>query len=473
MHVSKAIVLLAAVALVACTTLEVGVERTPTLDPARAEQATRVTALETRVAELAQAPAAAPTAEPTADIPTAAPEPAATQGVLAFVRGGDVWVQALPGDEPRRLTADGRSQRPDWSPSGEWLALRKGDGLWVMRADGSSARQIVGANPDHYAWAPGDDRLAYVHAEWGQLRLISPEALANTGDGGLGDGLFEEAPPDGEWYQLLTPVWRQDGAELAFAAVRRNGESGAVTFAGVLTVPAEPGASPELRYDLPEPRSDGIVLGGWTPDGGSLLLWRDPEFSGDYERWTLWALPLGGEPFQLPDMSLPYADFRSGAEGSGRLALTAGGGYTTWENKRLALLDGGEWRDLTDSETVAQSPAFAPDGARLAYVSRPAESDILDRRIWVMDVDDPGRARQITGDPAYRDERPRWSGDGGALLFARITRDGRASLWMVGEGGGAPWQIVDELTPAPEWYGSGGYIDWDLLFDWWTGAPSG
>jgi hypothetical protein len=71
------------------------------------------------------------------------PTPTLGLGKLAYVQGGDIWVKTLPDGEPQRLTADGRNREPRWSPSGQWLAFRKGDyQVWVMRADGSAARPL-------------------------------------------------------------------------------------------------------------------------------------------------------------------------------------------------------------------------------------------------------------------------------------------------------------------------------------------
>jgi hypothetical protein len=38
--------------------------------------------------------------------------------------------------------------------------------------------------------------------------------------------------------------------------------------------------------------------------------------------------------------------------------------------------------------------------------------------------------------------------------------------------GGEPRQVVEELTPAPEWFGTYGHIDWAQHFDWWRGDGS-
>jgi Tol biopolymer transport system component len=99
----------------------------------------------------------------------------------------------------------------------------------------------------------------------------------------------------------------------------------------------------------------------------------------------------------------------------------------------------------------------------------PASSDLLERRIWVRDLGDDV-PRQLTGDPLYRDESPFWSADGEQLFFLRMTRDGRVSLWVIATDGGAPRRLVDELTPAPDWFANEGAPDWAELFSWHPGA---
>src|SRR5579859_2854416 len=51
--------------------------------------------------------------------PTATPLPPSSQhdsSMLATIRAGNVWLQALDG-QPRQLTTDGQSSQPRWSPS--------------------------------------------------------------------------------------------------------------------------------------------------------------------------------------------------------------------------------------------------------------------------------------------------------------------------------------------------------------------
>ncbi len=113
---------------------------------------------------------------------------------------------------------------------------------------------------------------------------------------------------------------------------------------------------------------------------------------------------------------------------------------------------------LTDARTAALGPAWSPDGRRLAYSAAPdrasfdedaIEADLAQRHIWIVNRDGGG-PRQLTSDPAYRDERPLWSADGRQLLFARIDARGQASLWLAGADGSAPVQIADDLGPLPD-----------------------
>ncbi|HEC35587.1 MAG TPA: hypothetical protein ENI39_03530, partial [Anaerolineae bacterium] len=243
---------------------------------------------------------------------------------------------------------------------------------------------------------------------------------------------------------------------------------------------AQAGSEPIELYALPSPPQDGLILAGWTPDGQSILFWRDPLFSASAaaDGLPLLRLPLdGGEPVEVADFTLLHPDFWSVSPTGQQMALTVGSGRETWTNKRIVLLDldTGVLEHLTDESVAAFSPTFSPDGRRIAYVAAPdvghvwggdeAKAGTAQRRIWVMNMDGSDQ-HPVTGDPAYRDERPLWSADGTHVLFARLDEDGRASLWLMDAAGGAPRQVVAELTPAPEWFGYYGHIAWDDLFDW-------
>jgi len=398
-------------------------------------------------------------------------------GRLAYVHGGDVWVKRLPDGEPQPLTEDGRNAGPRWSPSGDWLTFHKEDEVWVMRADGTGARRVAAASSQDTIWSPVADRLTYV-AGRSSLRVIEPDALGDTGSDGEGHVVLQLVIEEQPFTTIQYPAWSPDGRRLAY--VMRIGQPGALPdHLSIGYVDLE--AGPRELYAPPTPPQDGLTLAGWTPDGQSLLLWRDPMFSASAaaDGLPLLRLPVdGGEPVEVAVSTLLHSDFWSSSPTGQQVALTVGAGRESWTNKRIALL-GVETagREYLTGETVAAfSPAFSPDGGQIAYVAAPdvghvwggdeAKAGAAQRRIWVMNADGSDQ-RPLTDAPTYRDERPLWSADGAHVLFARMDEEGRASVWLVDAAGGPPERVVEELTPAPEWFGYYGHIAWGELFDWW------
>jgi Tol biopolymer transport system component len=452
------VVALLSATLIACGTLEVSVERTPT--PDHAATAT-VAALATENAHLATQ---------VTTLAASTPTPPPSLGKLAYVQGGDIWVKTLPDGEPQRLTTDGRNSQPRWSSSGEWLAFRKGDyQVWMMSADGNGARSLnEGAAVDAFAWAPADDRLAYVAAAGLQVIsadslvpvTLTPPSLPGHGPGRMGRIVCE-------WQK-----WQPDRP---------------LTYQGLWKVSANGEQLAEL-YASGVPEKGAAVLAGWSLDGQYILFWQGEILSASMlaDGVALYSLPAGGgEPIKLVDTVLVHDDFLAPAPEGDRLAVTAGGYRATWTNKRVAVVEAsvGELTWLTDESEVAFSPAWSPDGSHLAYAAMPDEGDLvggedarlgmMERRIWVVNAQGEPQLQQLTDAPTYRDERPLWSADGSHILFARLDAEGRASLWLIPTGGGDPRQMVNELTPLPgpasDWFGYYGHVEWDQLFDWWPG----
>ena len=437
-----------------------------------------------------------PTAPPAAtatigEIPTVAPATTPTMqpvrlGKLAYVHEGDIWVKGLPDGEPQRLTADGRNAAPRWSPSGEWLMFHKGDWelfhrgdeIWVMRADGTDAHRIPAASPDDCHWSPVADQLAYVSGQ-SALRIIGPDELADTGTRGKGQVLMQSAIEEEPLTAVRHVAWSPDGQKLTYTllSARPGGPPDRVSLGYV-----DLESGPRELYAPPSPPQDGLIVSSWTPSGRSILFWRDILFSASAmaDGLPLTCLPLdGSDPMEVADFTLLHPDYWSYPPTGQRVALTVGAGRETWTNKRIALvnLETGGIDYLTSDTVTAFSPAFSPDGTQIAYVAAPdvghawggdeAKASAAQRRIWTMSADGSGQ-RPLTGDPAFRDERPLWSADGFHILFARMHETGHASLWLIDVGSGALRRVVDQLTPTPEWFGNYGYIDWGEYFDWWT-----
>ena len=465
-------------------TLSVGFEQTPTPDPA---PAATLTALQTEIDLLASALATA----------VAPPTPAPTTlGRVAYIKGGDLWFVMAPTGPHQRLTIDGYNREPRWSPSGEWLAYRKDrtvllerdtpcrdplrqgeppcreivstfqEQVWTMRRTGEASRVLnLGLTVRRFAWSPQLDRLAYVSDQGhlqvldpvseAEFRLVSATSAARTGE----------------------IAWSADGARIAYEWLTDEDEvSPAAPNGGIFVIDAE-GGQPQLVI-----RSARSImnLAGWA--GSEVLLWErdDRTAQPEVSAWLYAARAPQDAPTVMPrllapEAMLPLRDFVAAgpANQDYPVALVTGAGPATWTNKSVVT---GGFR--TAPTLAAITPAWAGDEVRLAYVAMPDAPDVAlgaeagpalqARRVWIA-APAAGLIQQLTSDERFRDERPQWSAQGTQILFARITTEGQASVWVIPANGGEPQLVVDELTPAPDVVGNYGYIDWGQHFDWWRG----
>ena len=92
---------------------------------------------------------------------------------------------------------------------------------------------------------------------------------------------------------------------------------------------------------------------------------------------------------------------------------------------------------LTPEDPGATSPAWSPDGTRIAYDG----FRFGNRDIFVMNGDGTGVVR-LTADPAH-DGNPAWSPDGTQIVF-ESTRDGNLELYVMNADGSNPVRITND-----------------------------
>lgn len=384
------------------------------------------------------------------------PPSAPVLGKVAYLAGGDVWVVDLDTDRQTRLTRDGRNSQPRWSADGRWIAYQKGEQLWVVEVSSGKAALVSERPVKEFAWSPVENQLAYLSTAeglviWQTDRQDTQILVASEAGITLRHIVWEAT---GKWlaYETEQQEWRLHRVSL-------DGESFTV-------------------YTTDDP-AHSPFLAGWSTDAQWLLAWVGPaSVLVRDDGLPLCLIPAtGGAPRCLGQKMLLHSDWLSWSP-DGQLAFIAGGGRETWVNKGLALMDPASsaihWLvDHTEQSPI--QPAFSPDGKRLAYSAGPptpaeaayARRDIAlaQRRIWVMEVSS-GQRRRLTNEDRFRDECPSWSSDGSYILFARLGEEG-ASLWLMGSDGSNLRQVVSELTPKPEPTGEYGYVNWQVLWDWW------
>jgi TolB protein len=264
-------------------------------------------------------PTAAASATPTSTASTAstaAPTPTTSATPLLALTGrilftaaapteafGSIYVMNADGSGRVKLTGTLGGDEPSWSPDGKLIAFLRKDGIWVMRADGSGARQIRHDSKmvDQWpAWSPDGRRISFVESPACGLCSIGIPFAVNVmnADGSGVRALTDKASslpaawsPDGrtvvfssEWTSGLQsirldgsglrqltkgpdgyPTWSADG-RLAFLRGATTAADGTILYSLVV---ANADGSAEHEVHLP------FVAGGplaWSPDGAWIAL---------------------------------------------------------------------------------------------------------------------------------------------------------------------------------------------------------
>jgi WD40-like Beta Propeller Repeat len=96
-----------------------------------------------------------------------------TNGLIAFVRGGNIYTIKASGaaSSLTKLTTAGADSGPRWAPKGKRIAYIQRGNLWVMAANGSNKKRITDAAPkltdSRPSWSPNGNYLAFVQTRKG------------------------------------------------------------------------------------------------------------------------------------------------------------------------------------------------------------------------------------------------------------------------------------------------------------------
>ncbi len=396
---------------------------------------------------------------------------------LAFVWEGDIWVVGEGGGEPTRLTDGGLNTSPRWSPDGRWLMyLKEIEGeenygpkrryLWVMKADGSAFKQVervpLGSLP---AWSPTKSRIAYA-TEDGALWLVEADGSSRIQLLPPGSGVWQVAwSPEGQ--RLAFSKWIQDSPQDSTAWIMNADGTGLIKLFSI-DDPLVASAVEGLGYGWSK-------VASWSPDGKRLALFialKSASLTAD--GLNLFTVNADGENLSQVGWMLGYEDFLTWSPDGGRLAFVDGFGRETWREKQIAVLEVEAMTvtNLSADETQADIwPHWSPDGKYIVYVSAPAQSQdlrgiiemIKGRHIRVMAAEGT-EVHQLTDDPAYTDECPRWVHGGEDILFFRRREEGNVEIWLMNADGSDQRPLARDVTLPEGYYG---YFHLDEIYDWY------
>jgi Tol biopolymer transport system component/serine/threonine protein kinase len=353
--------------------------------------------------------------------------------------------------DPVQLSFSGSNDGlPAWSPDGKWIAFcREGNpsdvpvpqGIYIVAAGGGNERKI--ADGWHgVSWSPDGKTLALAHLprgpassspdpESGGIFLLSLDSRQRREITASHRDRYPLFSPDGKWIAFI-----RDVSALA---------------SEIFVVRAAGGPATQLTFDRQEMR--GMT---WTADSREIVF-ASSRSGADGSLWRISA--SGGAPrpisSTLRDASEPSISLHAH-----RLAYKE-----DWIDTNIYLLTGhgfigdspGRFGDpvpVVNWTREEHSPAFSPDGERLAFVSNRSGN----QEIWVSRRDG-SQAAQITSLRAQNTGSPRWSPDGRSIAFDSWS-SGNSSIYVVASGGGVPRVLIADPFGSwmPSWSPDGQWI---------------
>jgi dipeptidyl aminopeptidase/acylaminoacyl peptidase len=177
----------------------------------------------------------------------------------------------------------------------------------------------------------------------------------------------------------------------------------------------------------------------WGPDGRSIAYSVEPPFTGtsDPSSFGVIVLRSGGEPEQV-SYAAGVEGIHWSPDGSSLLLDRVMNDRSLIE---VVAVDGAGEQVLVEGpmDEGPGTPAWSPDGSRIAFIRTPRVGKGYAMEIWVIDADGQGEERLGIGDSETWGGGPVWSPDSRLVAWASDF----GSVWVAApaSGGGIPQQV--------------------------------
>ena len=334
-------------------------------------------------------------------------------------------VQLSPTAQPTQVAV----QVPFQPPTGviAFQAIQEQDGIFVAKADGSGARQIISGEDifsGPIAWAPDGQTLFFLSdrgSAHGMLEIYQSDA----------EGLHLRRLTHDEyfdWDVVLSP----DGKEIAYVSTRPTATG---AFARQLFVmPVNGGAAERLTEENVD-----VWNAAWSPSGMAIALTTTPH--GDTECPSLIILRLPGD---LTDISGDKCHFGAPQWRPNAFSvLTICQGLNASEVHGVCVSDSGSGGQSLVVEGDVDAAAWDPDGATIAFAMQIDESTRS-----VRTIEPGGRNEQIivaAYPVTFAGSDVAWSPDGSYIAYTAQVEQGDEGVYLVGAEGGEPIRLPMDI----------------------------
>jgi len=328
----------------------------------------------------------------------------------------------------------GGRDAPQWSPDGSQICflsgMRGGLGLWSMEADGGPMMLLtedVGLNgvgsvaSQRPSWSPTGEWIAYVSSKEG-----APEIWLWS----VKDGRDIQLTNLGARVNALN--WSPDGKWLVFSGDRYGNYD-------VWKVSVPGGEVVRLTTD-----SRLEVFPSWTPDSKSIIYARMDDTWVDHE---IIELPAEGGSPRVILVEKDFFDYRGGtAFGYARVSpdgkwILFRSSRSGWLNYWVVSRQGGQPRPVAAEDFEQSEALWSPDGKWIAFISN--HDGTQDLRI----VPATGGRVRVLAAPSGMGviSKPAWSPDSTAVSFTMETPTTPADLYTVAREDGNVRRLTHSL----------------------------